>query len=94
MSDVPVYPLSGDGVKCGPQRGPRQVLGPYGRTCAPTHHLRERRAYSDATWYKPYNGWLYKPSKIISVQGYLAHKKTHPPLGSPYGPMHRPTVGS
>ena len=24
----------------------------------------------------------------------LAHKKTHPPLGLPQGPRHRPTVGS
>ena len=27
-------------------------------------------------------------------QGCLAHKKLRPPLGSPYGPMHSPTVGS
>jgi len=28
------------------------------------------------------------------VQGYLAHKKPPPPLGPPYGPRRRPTVGS
>ena len=28
------------------------------------------------------------------VQGYLAHKKLRPPLGSPQGPGHSPTVGS
>ena len=27
-------------------------------------------------------------------QGYLAHKKTPTPLGPPYDPRHRPTVGS
>ena len=29
-----------------------------------------------------------------SLQGYLAHQKPPPPLGSPLGPRHRPTVGS
>ena len=28
------------------------------------------------------------------LQGYLAHTKTPPPLGPPWGPRHRPTVGS
>ena len=28
------------------------------------------------------------------VEGYLAHKKLRPPLGSPQGPGHSPTVGS
>jgi len=28
------------------------------------------------------------------VQGYLAHKRPPPPLGPPYVPRHRPTVGS
>ena len=28
------------------------------------------------------------------LQGYLAHKKTPPPLELPWGPKHRPTVGS
>ena len=28
------------------------------------------------------------------VQGYLAHKKSHPPLGPQWGPRHVPTVGS
>ena len=32
--------------------------------------------------------------KSLIVQGYLAHKKTHPPLGPPLDPRHRPTVGS
>jgi len=32
-------------------------------------------------------------SKVV-VQGYLAHKKTPPPLGPPKGPRHSPTVGS
>ena len=29
-----------------------------------------------------------------SLQGYLAHKKPPNPLGPPYDPMQRPTVGS
>jgi len=29
-----------------------------------------------------------------AVQGYLAHKKLPPPLGPPYGPRQRPTVGA
>ena len=29
----------------------------------------------------------------IQVQGYLAHKKLRPPLRSPSGPRHSPTVG-
>ena len=29
-----------------------------------------------------------------TLQGYLAHKKTHPPLGPPEAPEHRPTVGA
>ena len=29
-----------------------------------------------------------------TVQGYLAHNKTPPPLGPPQGPRHRLTVGS
>ena len=29
-----------------------------------------------------------------SLQGYLAHKKMPTPLGPPYDPRHRPTVGS
>ena len=28
------------------------------------------------------------------IQAYLAHKKLPPPLGSPYGPRLRPTLGS
>jgi hypothetical protein len=31
---------------------------------------------------------------VAVVQGYLAHKKTSAPHGSPQGPMHRYTVGS
>ena len=31
---------------------------------------------------------------IVAIQGYLAHKKLHPPLGPLYDPRHRPTVGS
>ena len=30
----------------------------------------------------------------LSLQGYLAHKKTPTSLGSPQDPRHRPTVGS
>jgi len=30
---------------------------------------------------------------MISVQGYLAHKKPPLPLGPPYGPRRGPTVG-
>ena len=29
----------------------------------------------------------------VVLQGYLVHKKPPPPLGPPYGPRHRPTVG-
>jgi len=32
--------------------------------------------------------------RAYSLQAYLAHKKQHPPLGSPYGPRQRPTLGS
>ena len=28
------------------------------------------------------------------LQGYLAHMKTHPPLGPPYVPRYSPSVGS
>ena len=30
----------------------------------------------------------------VPVQGYLVHTKPPFPLGPPYGPTHRPTVGS
>jgi hypothetical protein len=30
----------------------------------------------------------------LGVQGYLAHKKTPTPLGTPWDPRQRPTVGS
>ena len=30
----------------------------------------------------------------LLLQGSLAHKKTPTPLGTPYDPRHRPTVGS
>ena len=30
----------------------------------------------------------------LALQGYLAHKKQHPPPGPPKGPRHRPTLGS
>jgi len=33
-------------------------------------------------------------SGVLESEGYLAHKKPHPPLGPPKGPMHIPTVGS
>ena len=33
-------------------------------------------------------------AQSLSLQGYLAHKKTLTPLGPPYDPTHRPTVGS
>ena len=33
-------------------------------------------------------------STRTTVQGYLAHKKTPPPLGPPYNPRHGYTVGS
>jgi hypothetical protein len=36
-------------------------------------------------------GRCYPHSRL---QGYLAHKKRHSPLGPPQGPRHRPTVGS
>ena len=32
--------------------------------------------------------------KSYGIQGYLAHKKQPPPLGPPYDPRHRATVGS
>ena len=32
--------------------------------------------------------------RACAVQGYLAHKKQHPPLRPPYGPRHIPTVGT
>jgi len=31
---------------------------------------------------------------MITLQGYLAHKKTPTPLPTPYDPRHRLTVGS
>ena len=31
---------------------------------------------------------------VITMQGYLAHKKTPTPLGPPKDPRHRPAVGS
>ena len=34
------------------------------------------------------------PRSFFLVQGYLAHKKLRPPLGSPLGPRYRPAVGS
>ena len=36
----------------------------------------------------------YMQSRWKVVQGYLAHKKTPSPLGTPEGPRYRPTVGS
>ena len=33
-------------------------------------------------------------SAAVLVQEYLAHKKPPPPLGPPWGPKHRATVGS
>jgi len=39
-------------------------------------------------------GLFSAPRLADSLQGYLAHKKTPTPLGPPYDPRHRPTVGS
>ena len=42
------------------------------------------------------SGWA-RPLAIFAeqcLQGYLAHKKQHSPLGTPQGPRLRPTVGS
>ena len=35
-----------------------------------------------------------QPARVEELQGYLAHKKRHPPLGPPYVPRHSPKVGS
>ena len=39
-------------------------------------------------------GDLSPATYSVSVQGYLAHKRTPTPLGPSYDPRHRPTVGS
>ena len=45
-----------------------------------------------------YGQWLEAAQKLDeyegALQGYLAHKKQPPPLGSPQGPGLSPTVGS
>ena len=35
-----------------------------------------------------------RATKSKCIQGFLAHKKTPPLLGTPYESRHRPTVGS
>ena len=37
---------------------------------------------------------LREEANPCKLQGYLAHKKQHPPLGPPYGPRHSSTVAS
>ena len=35
-----------------------------------------------------------EPGRLLDrLQGYLAHKKQPPPIGTPQGPRHEPTVG-
>ena len=59
-------------------------LGPLGYGLV----LDSRRTNGLITWIE------ISTVKMTLVQGYLVHKKTPAPLGPPYDPRHRPTVGS
>ena len=61
----------GDGYKFDHQISPRQVPGHYDRAYTPTGHVRDGTDISLV---------LSPPG---SMQGYLAHKKTHPPRTLP-----------
>ena len=43
---------------------------------------------------RPRNSDLRPHKSNVVLLGYLAHKKTHLPLGLPQDPRHRPTVGN
>ena len=78
-----------------------QVLGPYEQgylahkkppPVKPFSRTMPRLLRAYASWRtRSYCGACVGASDI---PGYLAHKKTHTPLGSPQGPKHRPTVVS
>ena len=61
-----------------------------------THFLRHPARYRHLDEYR-HGRRVRTPTEAVSeqdLQAYLAHKKLPPPLGSPYGPRQRPTLGS